>query len=124
MNNHIEDDLDQAQVIQLVIDAHNRAVRSSYVVTRHPDLENRGSQDVDAYAESDDGLRPLAIEHTNIQSLQEQSRDSAWFVRALGPLEDELSGVFPFHLGVVVPYTNIEIGSDWGRVRDGRERAL
>lgn len=107
----------EAQVIQLVVDAHNRAVGSSYVVTRHPDQENRASSEIDAYAESA-GLRPLAIEHTEILSLREQSRDSEWFVAALGPLEQELTGVFPFHVDIVVPYENVAPGSNWGRVRD------
>lgn len=107
----------EAEVIQLVVDAINRAVGSSYVVTRYPDRENRFSREIDAYAESD-GLRPLAIEHTEVLSLHEQTRDSAWFGAALGPLEKELAGVFPFHLDIVVPYDNVAPGSSWDRVRD------
>jgi hypothetical protein len=107
----------ETQVIQLVVDAHNRAVGSSYAITRHPDRENRASREIDAYAESV-GLRPLAIEHTEIASLAEQSRDSAWFVAALGPLERELGGVFPFHVDIVVPYNNLAPCSNWDRVRD------
>jgi hypothetical protein len=107
----------ETQVVQLVVDAHNRAVGSSYVVTRYPDRENRASSEIDAYAESD-GLAPLAIEHTEILSFREQSRDSAWFVAALGALEQEFAGVFPFHLDIVVPYDNVAPGSNWGRIRD------
>lgn len=106
----------QVEAIQRVLDAINGAIGSSYVVTRHPDLENRTSRDVDAYAESS-GLRPLAIEHTEILSLQDQNRDSAWFVSALGSLERELAGVFRFRLDVVVPYNNVAPGSNWERVR-------
>jgi hypothetical protein len=106
----------EAEAIQRVLDAINGAIGSSYVVTRHPDLDNRMSRDVDAYAESS-GLKPLAIEHTEILSLREQNRDSAWFVSALGDLEQELAGVFPFHLDIVVPYIYVAPGSNWERVR-------
>jgi hypothetical protein len=107
----------ESEVIQLVLDAHNRAVASTYVITRYPDRENRSSRDIDAYAESA-GLRPLAIEHTEVVSVPEQNRDSAWFVRALGALEQELAGAFPFQLSIVVPYNNVAPGSDWSRIRD------
>jgi hypothetical protein len=105
------------QVIQHVLDAHNRAVASHYVVTRHPDRDNRGSHDIDAYAESPD-LPPLAIEHTKVESLQDQNRDSAWFMQGPGALEAELAGSFPFWLGVEVPYRNVEPGQDWEWIRN------
>jgi hypothetical protein len=107
--------LDQAQAIQTLLDVYNTTIGSSYVVTRHPDLENRDAADIDAYAESD-GLLPLAIEHTKIQSLEYQNRSSAWFMRALGPLELELTGMFPFQLDVVFAYSNLEAGQDWTRI--------
>jgi len=107
--------MEQERAIWHVLDAYNSAVGSSYAVTRRPDAENRDSADIDAYAESA-ALQPLAIEHTKIQSLEDQNRDSAWFMRALGALQTELSGVFPFRLVLVFPYRNVEPGQDWSSV--------
>ncbi len=64
----------ETEVIQLVVDAHNRAVASTYIITRYPDRENRSSRDIDAYAEGA-GLPPLAIEHTEVVSVPDQNRD-------------------------------------------------
>lgn len=108
--------MEQERVIRHLLDAYNAAVATSYAVTRRPDLDNRGSADIDAVAESA-GLAPLAIEHTKIQSLQDQSRDSAWFMRGLGALETELDGVFPFCLDLVLPYENVVPGQDWSAIR-------
>ncbi len=108
--------MDQDQVIDKLLDAYNGAVGSSYVVTRRPDKDNRDSADIDAYAESP-GRKPLAIEHTKIQSLQDQNRDSAWFMQGLGALETELSGVFPFCFDLVFPYQNVAPGKDWAAMR-------
>jgi len=108
------DSIEQDQAIQRALDAHNRAVGSHYVVTRHPDRENRGSDEIDAYAESP-GLAGLAIEHTEIESLDYQDRDSAWFLRGLGALETELA--FPFWLGIELPYRNVEPRQDWESIR-------
>jgi hypothetical protein len=83
---------------------------------RHPDRENRASPDIDAYAESQ-GLSPLAIEHTAVQSLAEQIRDSSRFAQALVPLESELASAFPFWLALVLPYRNVQTGSDWATIR-------
>jgi hypothetical protein len=78
--------LDQSEAIQRLLNAYNTTIGSSYVVTRQPDRETRDSKEIDAYAESE-GLPPLAIEHTKIQSLEHQNRSSAWFRQALGALE-------------------------------------
>jgi hypothetical protein len=104
------------RVIQHVLDAHNGAVGSRDVVTRHPDRDNRGSHEIDAYAESP-GLPALAIEHTEIESLQYHDRDSAWFMQGPGALEAELDGSFPFWLGVEVPYRNVVPSQDWDAIR-------
>ncbi|HTP29100.1 MAG TPA: hypothetical protein VMK12_25990 [Anaeromyxobacteraceae bacterium] len=104
------------QVIERLLEAHNIAVGSRYVVTRYPDTHNRGSREIDAYAESP-GLPPLAIEHTKVESLEYQDRDSAWFVGGLGQLETELNGAFPFWLGIELPYRNVEPRQDWRSIR-------
>ena len=52
-------------------------------VDRRPDEDNRNSADIDAIAGS------LAIEHTSIDTLPNQRRDSGWFMQAVGGLEQE-----------------------------------
>ena len=49
--------------------------------------------------------------------IQEQNRDSAWFMQGLGALATELDGVFPFVLDLVFPYENVVPGQNWASIR-------
>ncbi len=63
-----------------------------------PDEENRTSNDIDAIAGQ------FAIEHTSIDTVENQRRNNAWFMDAIGDIEKELKGHFSFRLEVVIPY--------------------
>lgn len=63
-------------------------------VDRRPDEENRRSSDVDAMA------GPFVIEHTSIDTLPNQRRDSAWFMQAVGGLEQELGGRLSYRVSI------------------------
>ncbi len=78
---------------------------------RRPDEENRGSSDIDAIA------GPFAIEHTSIDTLPNQRRDSDWFMRATGKLEQELPSTPPFRLSITLEYNAVGIGQNWVAVR-------
>lgn len=80
-------------------------------VDRRPDEENRGSPDIDAVAGT------FAIEHTSIDTLPNQRRDSDWFMRAAGNLEKELEAAPPFRLGITLEYDAVGIGQNWPAVR-------
>jgi hypothetical protein len=80
-------------------------------VDRWPDKENRDSADIDAIA------GPFAIEHTSIDTLPNQRRDSDWFIRAAGGLEQELPSTLPFHLRITLEYKAVTKGQDWTAVR-------
>jgi hypothetical protein len=80
-------------------------------VDRWPDKENRDSEDIDALA----GI--FAIEHTSVDTLPNQRRDSNWFFRVVGGLEKELPSVLPFRLTITVEYPAIAVGQDWGIAR-------
>jgi hypothetical protein len=108
--------VEQQQVIQQVLDAHNRAVGTAYRVACAPDQGNRRTPEVDAFAESA-GRAPVATEHTKILSLQDQNRDSICFMAGLGALETELKGAFPFAMDLVFPYENVVPGQSWGAIR-------
>lgn len=97
--------------------AYNRAMGTSYAVTRWPDAENRESKDIDAYAEGQGSL-PLAIEHTRVQTLRDQVRDREWFSTAFGHLECELNGKSPFTYRLVFPHSGLTPGQDWKTIAD------
>jgi hypothetical protein len=79
--------MEQDLVIDNFLLAYNRSAASHYSVAARPDKNNRGSKDIDAVAEA--GRPRLAIEHTKLETLALQNRDSAWFMEAFGPLEQE-----------------------------------
>ncbi len=80
-------------------------------VDRRPDEENRLSTDIDAIAGN------LAIEHTSIDTVPNQRRDSDWFIRAAGGLEKELPKIPPFRLNIIIEYDAIAKGQDWAAIR-------
>ncbi len=108
--------MDQQEVIANFLLAYNRATASRYAVAAQPDKDNRDSEDIDAIAE-DAGRPNLAIEHTKLETLRFQDRDSAWFMQAFGFLEQELKEAFPFALKVVFPYQNVMPGQKWPDMR-------
>jgi len=85
-------------------------------VDRRPDEENRGSSDIDAIAGT------FAIEHTSIDTLPNQRRDSDWFMRAAGSLEWELEAAPPFRLNITLEYDAIGTGQNWVAVRAALKR--
>lgn len=80
-------------------------------VDRRPDEENRGSSDIDAIA------GPFAIEHTSVDTLPNQRRDSDWFMRAAGGLEGELERKLSSRLNITLEYDAVSKGQDWAAIR-------
>src|SRR4029453_16125259 len=76
-------------------------------VDARPDLNNRRSSDIDAIAV------PLAIEHTSIDTIGNQRRDSAWFGKVAQPLHERFRSSLPFRLRLIFPYEGITVGQDW-----------
>jgi len=81
-------------------------------IESRPDLENRKSPAIDAIAGS------FAIEHTSIDTIENQRRDGIWFSHVADPLEDQFKGTLPFRLRLVFPYTSIVKGQDWNAIRE------
>lgn len=79
-------------------------------VDRWPDKENRKTSDIDAIAGS------FAIEHTSIDTLPNQRRDSDWFIKAVGGIEKELPKL-PFRLNITIEYDAVTKGQDWPDIR-------
>lgn len=84
--------------------------RPGITVTAWPDETNRRSSDIDAIA----GL--FAIEHSSVDTVPNQRRDSAWFVKVVKALEDEFGYNLPFRLVLTFPYEAIRFGQDWSRI--------
>ena len=80
-------------------------------IDRRPDEENRNSADIDAVANS------LAIEHTSIDTLPNQRRDSDWFKQAAGGIESEFPQKPPFRLNITLEYDAIIKGQNWASIR-------
>jgi hypothetical protein len=81
-------------------------------VDRRPDEENRESPDIDAIA------GPFAIEHTSIDTVANQRRDSDRFGQIVRGLEDELSPKLHYRLNITLPYEGIQLGQDWSKLRE------
>ena len=82
-------------------------------VDSQPDVENRKTPDIDALA------GPFAIEHTSIDTLENQRRDGSWFSEIVQPLEKEFNkNHLPFRLHLIFPYEGIKAGQDWDAIRD------
>jgi hypothetical protein len=107
----------QDRVIDYFIAAINGWLKCDYRVTCWPDKRERGSKEIDAYAEAS-AQPPLAIEHTSIESFFGQRRDSARFVNVLGPLEQDIEGIFDFGLDLAVRVAAIPTGVNWALIRE------
>ena len=76
-----------------------------------PDLDNRNSSDIDAIAGH------FAIEHTSIDTIENQRRDGVWFSTVADPLEDQFRNALPFRLRLIFPYDGVAKGQDWDALR-------
>ncbi len=109
--------LDQDEVIRRFIKQYNSCQDARFTITRWPDKEERNQRACDAYAEAL-AVRPLAIEHTNIETFRQQKQDSARFLKVCGVLETELSAAFPYVVSLIIPTFGIQTGTDWNGIRD------
>ena len=67
-------------------------------IDRWPDNKNSESSDIDAVAGQ------FAIEHTGIDTIEHQRRNSDWFMKIAGVLEEELKNKLKYHLIIIFPY--------------------
>jgi len=81
-------------------------------VERHPDKENPGISDIDAIAGN------FAIEHTSIDTLVNQRRNSDWFSKIVGGLDKELSKKVSSRIVITFPYHAIRKGQNWAEIRE------
>ena len=80
-------------------------------VDRWPDKENRKTTEIDAIAGC------FAIEHTSIDTIPNQRRNSDWFIQAIGGIEKELTASLPFRLNITIEYDAVTTGQEWATIR-------
>ena len=107
---------DDKKVIKAFIEYLRENGYPNLTVDRVPDEENRNSSDIDAIA----GL--FAIEHTSIDTIANQRRDSDWFMQAAGQLEKELSCNLRYRLSITIPYEGVQKGQQWSKIRQAFKR--
>lgn len=81
-----------------------------------PDKRNSITPDIDAIAKNESLC--LAIEHTRVDSFPDQRLHDSRFMKAIGCLEDELTGMVSCNLQVSIPFGTVPTGISWEEVRD------
>ncbi len=106
---------DSDVVDEFIVHLRNNGHPDLFVEVR-PDKENRHdptpSPDIDAIAGK------YAIEHTSIDTIRNQRRDSDWFMKAAGGLENELKKISGFRLKIMFEYDAITKGQNWPLIKD------
>lgn len=106
MDNHNDSDVIKAFVAFL----HSQGF-PELRVERWPDKENRRTKDIDAIA------GPFAIEHTSIDSVENQRRNDDWYLQVIDGLNEELSGLIDFNFSIIFEFDAIKKGQDWLGIR-------
>jgi hypothetical protein len=99
-----------------VVNAFVEYLRSNFYpnlkIDKRPEKDNRSSKDIDALAGQ------FAIEHTSIDTVKNQTRDSAWFLEVFGGIEAEISDHLNYRLSITLPYDGIRRGQNWPSIRE------
>ena len=103
--------MDQDDVINAFVTYLRQTGFPDLKVDSWPDKENRRTLEIDAIAGC------FAIEHTSIDTLPNQRRDSDWFMQAVGRVEKELTTLLPFRLNIIIEYDAVIKGQDWAAIR-------
>lgn len=85
--------------------------RPELKVGRWPEDDNRQRPEVDAIA------GPFAIEHTSIDSVENQRRADDWFLRVVGGLRPVIVDCVDCGFSVSLKFDAIKKGADWKAIR-------
>jgi hypothetical protein len=103
--------MDQDEVINAFVTYLQKTGFPDLKIDSWPDKVNRKSSEIDAIAGC------FAIEHTSIDTLPNQRRDSDWFMQAVGGIEKELTVSLPYRLNITIDYDAISKGQNWAIIR-------
>jgi hypothetical protein len=82
-----------------------------------PGLQVDGRPEEETDGEIDAVAGDLAVEHTSIDTLPNQRRDSEWHLQVFRPLETEFLNL-DVMLWVLLPHSALQKGQDWAAIRD------
>ncbi len=102
--------MDDRDVIKVFVDHLRANGYPSIEIERWPEDENRNTPEIDALA------GPFAIEHTSVDILSNQRRDSDWFMQAIGGIGSELKDI-TFRLRIWIEYEDVAKGQNWSKIR-------
>lgn len=80
-------------------------------INNRPDKKNSKTPDIDAIA------RPFAIEHTSIDTVANQRRDSKRFLRVVDGLRNEFDNSVPCRLNITILYEGVQTGQNWKEIK-------
>ncbi len=100
----------------IIVDFVDRLWRDGHLarrgVERWPDKDDRTTREIDAVAGN------FAIEHTSIDTVPHQRRDSDWFRQVVGDIEQTLQVRPDFRLEIVAEYGAVAKGQNWPMIRE------
>jgi hypothetical protein len=105
------DSLDDKALVRAFVAYLATTEHPGLVVDSWPDEENRITKDIEAVA------GPFAIEHTSVDTMNQQRRGGAWFVQTVQPLQDRLKSLLQYHLLIIFPHDGISKGQDCPKIR-------
>jgi len=105
-------ELTDAMVVDAFVDYLAEERHPGLHIESRPDVTNRSSADIDTVA------GPFAIEHTSIDTIENQRRDGSWCGAVAERLEEAFRRRLRFRLRLIFPYEGIAAGQDWDAIRD------
>lgn len=102
---------DQDTVIQKFVTHLSKIRHTAFTVIAWPDKVKGSSREIDAIAKGKDTR--IAIEHTTIDTILHQRKDSIRFMKVFGETERELNGKLPDRVRLTVPFYAIPTGVHW-----------
>jgi len=102
--------MDDRDVIKAFVNHLRANGYPSIKIDRWPEDENRNTPEIDAIA------GPFAIEHTSLDIICNQRRDSDWFMQAIGGIGSELKDI-TFRLRIWIEYDAVAKGQNWSKIR-------
>ena len=106
---------DDATIVELFVSHLRMNGYPNLKIDRTPDKETAEGdkkEDIDAIAGC------FAIEHTSFDTIKNQTRDSARFLKVVGTLEAEISPNLNYRLRILLPYAGIKQGQKWSLIRE------
>jgi len=100
------------KVINIFVDYLAHKGYPGLKVDAWPDKENRQMRNIDAIA------GPFAIEHSSVDTVANQRRDSDWFSKVVGGLKEELGPKLSYRLRLTLPYEGVQRGQNWSKIKD------